>query len=396
MPDSARLSRDAATIAVLSLAPAIGLGIGRFAYALVLPDMKESLGWSYADAGFMNAANSAGYLLGALVAARLATTVDGLAAVAAGAFVGVVGLALTAASGDFVALGACRFVLGLAAAVAFVAGGATAARISQRHGERSSFLLGIFYAGPGLGILVSGSAVPPIMARLGPGSWPEAWIALAVLSLAMMPAFLCTTDERPPARAPSTSSAHPLRRMIPILLAYCAFGGGYIAYMTFMIAYVRDGGGSPSLQAAFWVTLGAATVLSPWIWSAALKRLRHGFAMAALVTVTTIGATIPLLSSWFPALLLSAVIFGSAMFAVVASTTAFVRRNADPAHWVRAIGHMTVAFSVGQIAGPIATGAITDRTGHLADGLWVSIGTLALAAALAAIQRDIRAGSSDG
>lgn len=385
--------RDAATIAVLSLAPAIGLGIGRFAYALVLPDMKDSLGWSYADAGFMNAANSAGYLLGALVAARLMRVVDGFAAVAAGAFVGVVGLALTAASGDFLALSACRFVLGLAAAITFVAGGAAAARISQRHGVRSSFLLGIFYAGPGVGILLSGSTVPPIMARLGPGSWPEAWIALAVLSLAMMPAFWRTRGGPQPAPPASTSTARPLRRMIPILLGYCAFGGGYIAYMTFMIAHVRDGGGSPMLQAAFWVTLGAATVLCPWIWSAVLTRLRHGFAMAALVTVTTIGATIPLLSSWFPALLLSAAIFGSAMFAVVASTTAFVRRNADPEHWARAIGHMTVAFSVGQIAGPIATGAITDRTGNLADGLWVSIGTLAFAAALAAIQRDIRTGA---
>jgi len=34
-------------IIVLSIAPAIGLGIWRFAYALVLPDMRDSLDWSY-------------------------------------------------------------------------------------------------------------------------------------------------------------------------------------------------------------------------------------------------------------------------------------------------------------------------------------------------------------
>ena len=30
-------------ILILSLAPTVGLGIGRFAYALVLPDMRDSL-----------------------------------------------------------------------------------------------------------------------------------------------------------------------------------------------------------------------------------------------------------------------------------------------------------------------------------------------------------------
>ena len=53
---------------MLSLAPTVGLGIGRFAYSLVLPDMRDSLAWSYSAAGFMNTINAAGYLAGALVA----------------------------------------------------------------------------------------------------------------------------------------------------------------------------------------------------------------------------------------------------------------------------------------------------------------------------------------
>src|ERR1700756_1059612 len=56
-------------ILILSLAPTVGLGIGRFAYSLVLPDMRDTLGWSYSIAGFMNTVNAAGYLAGAFVAA---------------------------------------------------------------------------------------------------------------------------------------------------------------------------------------------------------------------------------------------------------------------------------------------------------------------------------------
>src|SRR3977135_994705 len=58
-------------ILILSLAPTVGLGIGRFAYALALPDMRDTLGWSYSAAGFMNTINAAGYLAGALLASRI-------------------------------------------------------------------------------------------------------------------------------------------------------------------------------------------------------------------------------------------------------------------------------------------------------------------------------------
>src|ERR1700745_755592 len=58
-------------ILIVSLAPTVGLGIGRFAYALVLPDMRDALQWSYSAAGFMNTINAVGYLAGALMASRL-------------------------------------------------------------------------------------------------------------------------------------------------------------------------------------------------------------------------------------------------------------------------------------------------------------------------------------
>jgi Uncharacterised MFS-type transporter YbfB len=47
-PDrSQSYAHPARLILILSLAPTVGLGIGRFAYSLVLPDMRDALGWSY-------------------------------------------------------------------------------------------------------------------------------------------------------------------------------------------------------------------------------------------------------------------------------------------------------------------------------------------------------------
>src|SRR3954465_4130315 len=95
-------------ILILSLAPTVGLGIGRFAYSLVLPDMRDSLAWSYSAAGFMNTINAAGYLLGALMASRLIKRYGLSAAVRWGTMACVVSLALCAVSANFVALSFAR------------------------------------------------------------------------------------------------------------------------------------------------------------------------------------------------------------------------------------------------------------------------------------------------
>jgi len=83
-------AHPARLILILSLAPTIGLGIGRFAYALVLPDMRDSLHWSYSAAGFMNTINAAGYLVGALFASQLIKRFGLAASVRWGTLAGII------------------------------------------------------------------------------------------------------------------------------------------------------------------------------------------------------------------------------------------------------------------------------------------------------------------
>ncbi len=373
-------------ILILSLTPTVGLGIGRFAYSLVLPDMRDSLGWSYSAAGFMNTINAAGYLVGALMASRLIKRYGLSASVRWGTVACIVSLVLCAVSGNFAVLSFARLLAGVGAAVGFVAGAALAARIAQSQPRRADFLLSLFYAGPGLGILSSGLIAPFVLQAFGPGSWWIVWWAMTLLAVAMTAPLMLVPIDTDGALADRTPASFAIRPVLIYLTGYFLFGAGYIAYMTFMIAYVRDAGGGAVAQSAFWSLIGASAFLTPWLWGRVLGLDRGGLSIAIILGVNALGAGLPLFGHSALLLSISALVFGVSFFAVVASTTAFIRFNYPPSVWAKGIAAMTIAFGIGQTLGPLAVGAITDAFGSLSYALNVSAAMLAAGAIACAFQ----------
>ena len=384
---SSSVAHSVRLILTLSLAAMVGIGIGRFAYALVLPDMRDSLHWSYSAAGFMNTVNAAGYLAGALLASQLIRRFGWSAPIVGGTLVCIASLATCALTGNFIILSLARLIAGLGAATGFVAGGAFAANIAQSHPDRANFLLSLYYAAPGLGIVASGLIAPFVLQAFGPGSWWIVWWALTLLALVMSVALLLARlGESKPAPTLAGSAHFSIAPILVYLAGYFLFGAGYIAYMTFMIAYVRDAGGGAAAQAAFWSLIGSSAFVTPWVWRRVLALDRGGVATAIILSVNALGAVLPIFGHSVAWLASSALVFGVAFFAVVGSTTAFVRFNYPPGAWPTAIAAMTIAFGIGQTFGPIAVGAITDALGSVTYALNVSATLLALGAVAAACQ----------
>jgi predicted MFS family arabinose efflux permease len=381
-------------ILTLSLAAMVGIGIGRFAYALVLPDMRDSLHWSYSAAGFMNTVNAAGYLAGALMASQLIRRFGWSVAIVGGTLACLASLAVCAMSGNFVVLSLARLVIGLGAATGFVAGGALAANIAQSYPERANFLLSLYYAAPGLGIVASGLIAPFVLRAFGPGSWWMVWLVLTLLAVVMTVPLLLTRLESKAVPTQAGAAHFSVAPILVYLAGYFLFGAGYIAYMTFMIAYIRDAGGEAAAQAAFWSLIGSSAFVTPWVWRSVLALDRGGLATAIILSVNALGAILPIFGHSVALLATSALVFGVAFFAVVGSTTAFVRFNYPPAAWPTAIAAMTIAFGVGQTLGPIVVGAISDALGSVAYALNVSAALLALGAAASACQGRLKRVSS--
>lgn len=373
----------------LAMAPAVALGLARFAYALLLPAMRDELGWSFAEAGAMNTANAAGYLAGALVAAPVGRRLGERRAFMVGMLLTTAAIAASGLTVDFAALLVTRFIAGFGGAVAFIAGaGLTAAAAAGGTRSRAPTLLGVYFAGAGIGIAASALAVPSLLAWIG---WRGGWLVLGALALAASAIGAAVLPRTP---RPATAQAQGDGRWSPHfmaceLAAYGMFGAGYIAYATFIVAYLRSGAGFEGISiTAFWTLVGLAAVAAAFAWAPVLGALRGGGGAMATMGTLNLGVLLPLLWPTVPGAYLSAILFGGSVLAVIAAVTSFARRAAPPHAWTGAIAALTVAFGIGQCIGPVLSGALSDGPEGVRSGLWLSVGTLLAGVAVAAFQRE--------
>ena len=384
----------------LSLGAAVSLGITRFAYGLLLPVMKSDLAWSYTLAGAMNTVNAAGYLLGALVTPWLLKRLGAARVLLWGAVLASVFMALSGFFIDAAPLLLQRLLAGVASAFVFIAGGLLAARLGTRAPQQAGLLLGLYYGGVGWGIALSALGVPLLLeaARGVAHGWAWAWWGMALLCLVATavlawPARILQKQElvAQTGQAPEPHLIKKIswRSMAWALAGYTLFGVGYIGYMTFVIALLREQGASAGAVTLFYTLLGLAVVASARIWARLLDRAQGGGALALLNALLGVATVLPALTAAWPVVLASGLLFGAVFLSLVASTTAFVRHNLPSAQWAAGISAFTIVFAFGQIVGPTVVGWIADGPGGLARGLIYSAAALWLGALVAWRQRPL-------
>ena len=375
-PSAPTLRQLLALAAVLSLGAAISLGITRFAYGLLLPTMRTDLGWSYTLAGAMNTLNALGYLLGALAAPWLLQRFSPTRMLVVGSLLASVFMAGTGFFTDAPPLLLQRLLAGVASAWVFIAGGLLAARLGALAPAQMGLLLGIYYGGTGLGITLSALLVPTVLQAASgvPHGWAWAWwlLALACLLATALLAFIgrrlkALTSSAANVAATEAQRQFRWRDFAAGLLGYSLFGMGYIGYMTFVVALLKEQGASPDFITVFYALLGLAVMASSRLWAGLLDRYQGGQALATLNALLGCAIVLPVVTSWWPLVLLSGLMFGGVFLSIVASTTALVRHNLPPSQWAAGISAFTIVFAAGQIVGPTVVGWIADGLGGGSD-----------------------------
>lgn len=383
------LSKEILIALGLSAGATVAIGFSRFAYALLLPPMREDLGWTYVQAGALNTANGIGYIVGALVAAWIAKNWGTARTFLAGFAISVLVLLFTATTSRFSVLFALRTVGGVSTAVTFILGTGLAAAICPTQSlRRRGTLVGLYVAGASIGILLAG-AIIPIVLEDGGQHWPKGWLLLGLIGVVALPAVWLAARNvpEPIGNSFATLKFCELRRLAPTLSGYSLFGAGYVGYMTFIISLLQRQGGSSAQVILFWLVLGTVSAVSTLVWGRILGTFQDGRG-PALVFVTTMAGALPVLLYTGPtAMLLSAVLFGGSLMAGPAAVTIVVQRQLPATSWTAAISALTVGFAFGQAVGPILAGSMSDVFGNISAGLWISPVLLGAAAAMCMLQR---------
>ncbi|KWE62590.1 YbfB/YjiJ family MFS transporter [Burkholderia sp. MSMB2157WGS] len=405
-------ARAAALACMIGLA--VVLGVGRFAFTPLLPLMLADGSIGLKAGSWLASANYAGYFVGAVSCAALRVAPARMVRVGL-----VATVLLTAAMGAGHWLPAwlvVRFVAGVVSAWTFVF-------MSQWGLRRLAELSapewsGVIYAGPGVGIVVTGLIGSALAGQRAAVGWLGFAALSAVLSVAIWRTFGAApasasasasaststsasasaststststsahAQAAPPAvGAPATLAARAATRSRRadaawLVVLYGAPGFGYIVTATFLPVIARAAlpAGSPWPD-LFWPMFGAALIVGAITAARLPGHWDNRLLLAAGCATQALGIAAGIV--WPNAAGFS---IGSALLGLpFTAITLFAMREARRLHGERAaglMGYATASYGVGQILGPLVAAPLAARFGSFTPALWVAAAALLIGAA---------------
>src|SRR3546814_8073851 len=119
-------------------------------------------------------------------------------------------------------------------------------------------------------MLLSCTTLPWLFKLTGAGAWPLAWLAIEAVCIPLSIAAIAAARAIAEPSTRQSDAGWPWRHCAIEFTAYFFFGLGYIAYMTFMIAWVKHHTAEPARLAlttsVMWIVLGVMTLVAPLLW----------------------------------------------------------------------------------------------------------------------------------
>ena len=322
----------------------VGIGLGRFAYAALLPGVINA-GWlSEADAGYVGAANLLGYLVGALLAGRAGQRLGPGRVIRVSALLVAVGFAASAWPGPVWWFSLWRFVAGVAGAFLMVlAPSLIAQQLPLSMRKRGSTWI---FAGVGLGVLFSATLVP-LLIHSGL-EW--AWLGLA---LACLPPLWVIWRQWPATPSGETAESGSAKGagilLVAVYLAYLLDAVGFVPHTVFWVDYLeRQRDFSTWASAMQWGVFAMGAISGPFLAGAAARHLGWHRTLIAALTVKGCAVLLPVMIGGIAAVTLSSYLVGAMIPAMVSSVMGRTAELVPPRLATRTWGRATALFAVGQ------------------------------------------------
>ncbi|MBI2953599.1 MAG: MFS transporter [Chloroflexi bacterium] len=377
------------------------IGLGRFAYTVILPSMKVGLSLTYEQSGWLASFSFFGYLALTVIASVIAARFGSRVIVSACLLLAGVGMIGTGLAPDASTALITQTLTGMGSGGSNVPVMALTAAwfASNRRGMAS----GIASGGSGLGLVISGMVLPAVIVSNGSDGWRYAWYlvgglatffaVIAVFLLRDRPSDIGLTPigETQPLQAPTPTSVNNSSPLASIKLIYgmpvfwhlsfiyFLFGFSYVLYSTFFAAYLtKEGGLSNATAGGLWALVGLISIVSGSIWGAVSDRWGRKYGLAAVFLLQAISYTTFAVFQNMTGFYTSAILFGLTAWSIPAIISAASGDYGGSRLAPAVLGSVTLFFAIGQVLAPFLAGRIADATGSF-------VLTFLLAAATAAV-----------
>ncbi len=388
------------------------LGLGRFGYAMVLPDMKQGLQIGDTEAGAIATAGLLGYLALSVIGGILASRYGPRLVIAAGLGVAGLGMILTGMAHGFGQVMAAQLLTGMGSGAGNIpVVGLVASWVAPRRLGAAS---GVIVSGSSLGLVLVGFATPLILASREEESWRLCWYVFGTITVCLaIIAYLLMRNHPSEKHLKPMGAAHDMPAPVPakrsgnlewgkvyrsrvvwqLGLVYVAFGLSYIIYMTFFREQLGEAGEYTQWEAGeLYLKMGLISFVCGPLWGHVSDRLGRKWALMMVYLIHV--AAFSLFGLWTAptGFMLSAILFGLSAWSIPAIMTAACGETVGYRLAPAALGFITLFFGIGQTIAPIIAGAMTDAVGSLTPAYLFAAGMAFLGAVGASMLRHVRPG----
>jgi MFS family permease len=377
-----------------------GLGFGRFAYPMLLPSMRGSLGFNYIEMGLLSGAIMMGYLLFSLIGGMLATRFGPKRIVIASLLCGALSMFFIGRSSGFISLLFLTFAMGGGGAGAHIS--MTTLPMAWFEEGRLGRALGVVTGGTGLGIIVTGLLLPYLLSHLGGEGWRQCWLLLALITLLVAATGWALLRERPNRIAILPRGSGGDQELIPsirkrgeftlkvIVIIYFIFGFAYNIYATYFVAYMVEGVRLTEKAAGnIWAIFGWMCMGSGLIWGFLSDLMGRRKALVWNNGIIAFSVLLPLLLQQPFFLGLSAFLFGATFLGTVTVIAAAIGDQVGEKR-ASVYGLVTLIHGLGQFLGTTLGGYLKELTGSFQLTLTVSLTGFLLCIFLTAFTKRVR------
>lgn len=372
-------------------------GLARYAYSMLLPGMQADLGLAYDLMGFIGTGNFVGYLLSVLAAPKIMAWLRPRRMASTGLVVIGVSMIAIGLSSHFVPILLLYALVGIGSGFTNIP--LMALVTFWFRSEQRGKAAGLVIAGNGIGIILAGFLVPALNNSFGANGWRSGWIVLGAICLVVAACAAILLRNHPsdlgldpvgkPAPASPEQFIHREHKgdgmiLVRLGLLYLVFGVTFMVYGTFIVTtMVKEYGLSEATAGLYWSWVGFFSFFSGIGFGTLSDRIGRKRGLALVFAVQTAAYFLAGSKAGSAGLVLSLILYGSAVFAIPAIMAAAVGEYLGLNRASSAFATVTIFFGIGQVIGPAGAGVIAKTTGSFTTPYLIASLLTAVAAVFA-------------